>query len=214
MSELSLSSFSAEARASRCRHGAPQSSPCIRTARARAASSGARVLSSPPTRRWPTRARSRWCCPAVCREKSHASPAAIRRPNVALLRVEGADAAPAAARRQHGEARRAGARHRRTRRRDAGVVRHRVARGAEVALAARRRDRRPHRAWPVARPSGRRRPRSRCAGHAIGMACVRARRRVLVIPSATIERVAPRLETHGQFGARLSRPWAATGAAR
>jgi S1-C subfamily serine protease len=34
-------------------------------------------------------------------------------------------------------------------------------------------------------------------GRAIGMAVFGPRRRVLVIPSATIERVAPRLETHG-----------------
>ena len=36
-------------------------------------------------------------------------------------------------------------------------------------------------------------------GHAIGMA-VRGPRRTLVIPTATIERVAGRLETHGQIG--------------
>jgi S1-C subfamily serine protease len=35
------------------------------------------------------------------------------------------------------------------------------------------------------------------SGRAIGMAVFGPRRRVLVIPSATIERVAPRLETHG-----------------
>jgi S1-C subfamily serine protease len=35
------------------------------------------------------------------------------------------------------------------------------------------------------------------AGRAIGMAVFGPRRRVLVIPSATIERVAPRLESHG-----------------
>jgi S1-C subfamily serine protease len=36
------------------------------------------------------------------------------------------------------------------------------------------------------------------AGRALGMAVFGPRRRVLVIPSATIERVAPRLETHGR----------------
>ena len=37
------------------------------------------------------------------------------------------------------------------------------------------------------------------AGEAIGMAVLGARRRVLVIPTATIERVASRLETHGRI---------------
>ena len=38
------------------------------------------------------------------------------------------------------------------------------------------------------------------------MAVFGPRRRVLVIPSATIERVAAKLESHGRIAARLSRP--------
>jgi len=48
-------------------------------------------------------------------------------------------------------------------------------------------------------------------GRPIGMTVFGPRRRVLVIPAATIERVAPRLEAHGRIPLDKSCPAMATG---
>jgi S1-C subfamily serine protease len=138
---------------------------------------------------------ARWCCRRCHEEATLAG----RDPstNVALLRVEGADAAPA--------------------RLDTGAVK-----PGALALVIGAREGETLAALGIVSLAG---PKWRslrggeidarvelglslsraaegglvidAAGRVIGMAVFGPRRRVLVIPSATIERVAPRLETHG-----------------
>ena len=85
------------------------------------------------------------------------------------------------------------------RRRCDSRARHCLALRPGLALTARRRDRRPPRARRRLRRASEGAVAIDASGQVFGMAVFGPRRRVVVIPAATIARVAARLETHGRI---------------
>ena len=186
----------------------PPSSPSTPAARARPASSGGRPRRH--RRRGAGRGGRDRRGAARAARRAARSPAATRRPTWRCCASRAPDPTPVRLDTARSSPARwcwpSGAQRGRADRR----ARHRVARGPEWRSCAAARSTRASSSTSAA-PQQRGRPRASMRRPAFGMAVFGPRRRVLVIPAATIERVAAQFETPRPHRARLSRPRAAAG---